>query len=320
MIAMQKKYLILCFLPLVSLSFYSSNYDFFQKICSRDSVHVVDVPYSIIAKEQVEGQSNCVKVQSNFVKGPRVCWLLSYPNSGTSFTMKLVGQTSNTTVATNYGLECDFDGKGENVPLHSDSPHGPYLLHPNRRLPENYILSKTHCGGRCNDCGPSNYLETKESFLKMCAKGSHVSASNATKVHVMYKPNIVHRAVYLIRNPFNNIVSNFHLEQHEKAKKGRSDWLERYPNSVGGFREWCRYLDQKYAEEESSMEQFPPSMIELFHRIPCHKAFYAFAQVSSNVHLPLIKHRSKKLTQTFLLNSGTSLPSELLKIFAYLDY
>eukprot|EP00979_Chaetoceros_neogracilis_P002362 scaffold410_cov267-Chaetoceros_neogracile.AAC.10 len=215
-------------------------------MCSRDSVHVVDVPYSIIAKEQVEGQSNFVKVQKNSVKGPQVCWLLSYPNSGTSFTMKLVGQTSNTTVATNYGLECDFDGKGENVPLHSDSPHGPYLLHPNRRLPENYILSKTHCGGRCNDCGPSNYLETKESFLKMCAKGSHVSASNATK--------------------------------HEKAKKGRSDWLERYPNSVGGFREWCRYLDQKYAEEESSMEQFPPSMIELFHRIPCHKAFYAFAQ------------------------------------------
>ena len=274
----KQKCFLLC-LSFLSLSFYPK-LDLSQMVLSSGkSVHV-DMSYNINAKEQVDTQSISIKVPNTFAKGPKVCWLLSYPNSGTSFTMKLVGRASNMTVATNYGVECDFDGEGENLPVHSNSPNGPYILHPDRLLPKNYILSKTHCGGRCHDCGTRDYLETKDSFMKMCAAGSHVSSSNITKVPVMYDPKIVQRAIHLIRNPFNNIVSNFHLEQHKKAKMGRSDWLKKYPSSVKGFREWCRFLDDKYTEDEIFSRGFPPSLVELFHRIPCHKMFYAFAQVS----------------------------------------
>lgn len=211
-------------------------------------------------------------------RSPKICWLLSYPNSGTSFTMKLVGHASNRTVATNYGLECGFDEKGELVPLYHDSPNGPYLIHPEKGLPENYILTKTHCGGRCNDCGPSTYLETKESFMLMCSNGARVTLLNSTKVNVNYNPKLAQRAIHLVRNPFNNIVSNFHLERHEKFKKKRNEWLEKYSNDAEGFRLWCHDIDAKYEKEEMASRLIPPTIIEIFQLIPCHKAFYAFAQ------------------------------------------
>ena len=214
------------------------------------------------------------------IGSPRVAWLMSYPNSGTSYTMKLVTRASNKTVATNYGRECDFNDIGENTPLYPHSPNGPYLLQPSKKLPEHYIMTKTHCGGKCNECGPGKYLETKESFLDECASGSHLSSTDPTKQLVQYDPKLVQRAIHLIRNPFNNIVSNFHLEQHEKIKKNRTSWLLDYPNNVNGFRKWCTDVDAQYAEEEEMSRLIPTSVIALFADVPCHKAFYAFAQVS----------------------------------------
>jgi len=237
-----------------------------------------------ILKKQQEGQG---QITAPTHGRPKVCWLLSYPNSGTSYTMHLVGQASNTTVATNYGQECDLNGNRENIPVNSSSPHGPYLLHPERPLPKHVILTKTHCGGYCNDCGPRGYLETKESFMASCAEGARVSSFNLTKSRVTYNPKIAQRALHLIRNPFDNLVSNFHLERHEKAKKGRTDWLQNHPNDVDGFRHWCRYLDAKYAVQEASERAFSPYTIELFQSIPCHKAFYVYAQVSICFHTEL---------------------------------
>ena len=237
-----------------------------------------------ILKKQPEQQGQITAP----TQGPKVCWLLSYPNSGTSYTTRLVGQASNTTVATNYGQECDLNGNGENVPVNSSSPQGPYLRHPEIPLPKHFILTKTHCGGRCNECGPRGYLETKESFMADCAKGYSVSSLfNLTTSRVTYNPKIAQRAIHLIRNPFNNLVSNFHLERHNKAKKGRTDWLQNHPNDVDGFRHWCRYLDAKYAVQEASERAFSPYTIELFQSIPCHKAFYVYAQVSICFHTEL---------------------------------
>jgi len=245
---------------------------FYMILSQRDSAER-------ILKQQQEQQGRITRP----THGPKVCWLLSYPNSGTSYTMRLVGQASNTTVATNYGQECDLNGNGENIPVNSSLPQGPYLLHPERPMPKEFILAKTHCGGRCNDCGPSDYLETKESFIADCAKGYSISPSSLTKSRVTYDPKIAQRAIHLIRNPFNNIVSNFHNKA--KSKEGSVDW--QYPNDIDGFRHWCRDLDAKYAVEEASERAFSPYTRELFQSIPCHKAFYAFAQVSICLHTEL---------------------------------
>ena len=214
------------------------------------------------------------------IGSPRLAWLMSYPNSGTSYTMHLVARTSNKTVATNYGAECDFNDIGENTPLYPNSPNGPYLLQPSKQLPDHYIMTKTHCGGRCSDCGPGKYLETKESFLDECTGGSHVSSTDPRHQQVQYDPKLVQRAIHLIRNPFNNIVSNFHLAHGRNTDQNRTRWVEAYPNNVNGFRQWCTDIDAKYAREEELSRLIPTTVIDLFADVPCHKAFYVFAQVS----------------------------------------
>ncbi len=256
---------------------------------------------------------------------PHVAWLMSFPNSGTSYTMRLVGHMSNSTVATNYGPECTYASKKLSLQHNLNnnnataiqslypgsvseggSPNGPYLLYPEHGVPppSSYILTKTHCGGRCNDCGPGTYIETRESFFDMCLRASRPREQEDTLtlpassffrkhgdkyVYVKYDPKLVSRAIHLIRNPFDNIVSNFHLEHHAKIRTNTTasrHWLEKYSNDVKGFRAWCRDLDSKYAKEEKRSRLIPTYIQDLFESVPCHKAFYLFAQVS---HLFLVR-------------------------------
>ena len=215
------------------------------------------------------------------VQSPRITWLMSYPNSGTSYTMHMVGKGGNRTTASNYGAECDIaNATGSNLPLYPNSPDGPFVMSDHSQLPSRYILTKTHCGGRCNECEPSKYIETDESFLIMCGQGGLIHSTNNDgweKIHVRYNPKLAKKAIHLIRNPFDNIVSNFHLEHHEKKRKGRQNWIYTFPNDEFGFRNWCYDLDQRYHKEES--ELIPQQIVAMFHHVPCHAFFYRYAQV-----------------------------------------
>ena len=217
---------------------------------------------------------------------PRVAWLMSYPNSGTSYTMQFVQRATNLTVATNYGRECDRNGlapDGTNIPVNPKSPEGPFLLSPNTRaLPERYVVTKTHCGGRCNSCAPKKYIMDDSTFQEWCLRGGKYVTDKHGKrldyVNVYYNASLVQRAVHLIRNPFDNIVSNFHLEQHERIKKDDAEWLSRFPNNKNGFQEWCRYLDGKYTKEEKKHDGLDSEIMTLFEKVPCHADFYRYAQ------------------------------------------
>lgn len=90
-------------------------------------------------------------VTSNDPARPRLAWLMSFPNSGTTFTSDMVRLTTNTTTATNYGLETSKDHE-DNVPVfESNTAAPPWWMYPNQRKPthnSSYVLTKTHCGGR----------------------------------------------------------------------------------------------------------------------------------------------------------------------------
>ena len=281
---MAEKFLALCFLlAIAALMSLLLSYHNLGQLADASNSEFNHTPYGILATYgiQIEQKKDggLTSNSGSDLVSPKIAWLMSYPNSGTSYTMKLVGQASDRSTASNYGLECGFGVNGDNVPLYDTSPNGPYITHPDRELPKHYIITKTHCGGRCVECGPSSYIETKESFMGMCAKGAHVSSTNMTKVHVKYDPKLAQRAIHLIRNPFNNIVSNFHLEQHKNFKKKRHTWLKEYSNDAIGFRKWCNNIDAKYENEEKSSRLIPKSIANMFEGIPCHKSFYAFAQV-----------------------------------------
>ena len=69
---------------------------------------------------------------------PGIVWLLSFPNSGTTFTLRLASDDSGTTVAGNYPSEV----KGTRQGLYSNYSL-PVLFSLDLPLPDRYILTKS---------------------------------------------------------------------------------------------------------------------------------------------------------------------------------
>ena len=166
------------------------------------------------------------------------------------------------------------------------------------------IMTKTHCGSRCAFCPPQKYLETPTSFLRQCLSGSRkVPAADDNKQQkgkkkqqqqqykklysTYYHPSIVERAVHLIRNPFDNLVSRFHHEQKEHKKKDSTKWLNRYSNDVTGFKKWCADEDKLYAKDEQLQQQHTiwkdygydkNDITNYFEGVSCHGELFRYVQ------------------------------------------
>jgi len=59
---------------------------------------------------------------------------------------------------------------------------------------------------------------------------------------------LVKQATHLIRNPFNNMVSRYHLELNRNAKD--REWVSKHPNTPEGFRAHCKEIDTSYTQKE----------------------------------------------------------------------
>ena len=202
---------------------------------------------------------------------PGIAWLMSYPNSGTSFTMTLAFEDSNTTVATNYIKEV----KNLNMPIHPlyENSTLPALLRPYLNLPPRYILTKTHCRGTCVECGPRKYISSLSSFTKQCAS-SHGQDP--------YDVNLVKKAVHITRDPIDNIVSNFRLKYEQKKERNDINWLSVFTKDVKGFRRWCDAIDNRFAKQEKNEDIIPRKISKHFDGVPCHGLFYKYVTVSLN--------------------------------------
>ena len=220
----------------------------------------------------VDGVSN--SMSSTSPSRPKMIWLMSFPNSGTSYTMRLTASASQRAIASNYGPEFTNDKHPVNYPLYPPSVEnedkeeasGPFWRgSPDdenyRPLPDKLIITKTHCGGRCVRCSPEKYVLTLPQFLRACTQGEGCFAegNNGTRcenreTHYPPPPNNPHLAkmIHLVRNPFDNIVSRYHLARklwqarlkdkpHELQK-----WLDLHPNNATGFVRWCDEMDTTY--------------------------------------------------------------------------
>lgn len=161
------------------------------------------------------------------------------------------------------------------------------------------ILTKTHCGSRCTFCPPEKYLETWQSFLIKCLSGSRsipitedkdtaaYGESHANvgyrKEFMTYHPSVVEKAVHLIRNPFDNLVSRFHHEQKEHKKRRDMKWTERYSNDAYGFRKWCADEDLLFRSKEQRLDWeelgYETTKMKMhFEGVPCHAEFFRYVQ------------------------------------------
>jgi hypothetical protein len=209
---------------------------------------------------------------------PSMVWLMSFPNSGTSYTMRMVSSASNTAVATNYGPEA-LSSSPVNIPLYSTTDsafEGPFWNTPQdeKAFPKDYVLTKTHCGGRCGRCSPNKYVLSLEQFMRECSAGTGCQGittttdgnSTATSAQTQtdeckwteyqyasppHNPRL-QKMIHLIRNPFDNLASRFHLAVKNTEKRMAdnpeklNDWLQQHPRNATGFDNWCRYLDNHY--------------------------------------------------------------------------
>lgn len=223
---------------------------------------------------------------------PKVVWLASYPNSGTSYTMTMVQRATNLATATQYGAEVTIENEDPS-PVFPDSPDGPFWdasgnIGTKRSLPSHYIMTKTHCGGRCVKCPANEYVTDAATFLKACEKTSGFRRQKRFESSSSVQD--VAKVIHLIRNPFDNIIARFHLEQkHIIAKNpGLESFL---PRNATGFRRWCADLDKTYSYEDK--HYFNSQQQSLMRIIPCHAEFFKYAQwhnllMEATLHLPTL--------------------------------
>lgn len=231
----------------------------------------------------------------------QIALLMSYPNSGTSYTIKLIRHVSLTYTASNYAHE-NKDKTGPSLPVFRDQPNGPYWLdpevHPEYSAPRSFVLTKTHCGMRCVVCPPNRYVETTFSFRRRCFTGKRSTATmrNATDTEaivpfakleaaaaeqgrhaasyeeVEYEDRRVSKAVHLIRNPFDNVVSRFHMERHD----GKS--ATEYPATRDGFRSFCQRMNDDLQYEESKATFLDEDVMKILRDVPCRSDFIRYVE------------------------------------------
>lgn len=144
-----------------------------------------------------------------------------------------------------------------------------------------YLLTKTHCGGRCDLCSPEDYIEDLRIFSNRCAEGYHVIndtvGGDQIEIFDHYSKDQVKRAVHLIRDPFDNVVSRFHLTYKHFVRNNETDMIAAYPRSREGFRAYCKDLGNKYHDEEKSTKEYS-GVFDDVKDVSCHADLFMYIQ------------------------------------------
>jgi len=202
----------------------------------------------------------------------KVVMFMSFPNSGTSFTTQLIRSATGFQTASNYATE----SHGTPVPVFQELPGGPFWTagaEDLKLLPRGYLMTKTHCGGYCMSCPPSQYAFTKiDAFLESCV--TTIGASRE-EPRSQYNFALVHKVVHIFRDPFDNVVARFHLDYNQAAK--RHETLG-YPSNSSGFRKYCADLNAKYEAEEIASPSWSESVKKVSKDVPCRADFFRYVQ------------------------------------------
>jgi len=205
---------------------------------------------------------------------PKICLLLTFPNSGTSYTLSSVERRTNYAVGTNYKKETLRRQPHDNTTLafpwilkDTSSARGPYWL-PGYPLPtpdmESYVLTKTHCANICLICDPTRYMSSFRTFDKICRSDRKYDLKP-------YSKKLVSRIARVVRNPLDNIVSRFH-----HARKGNIKFTKRYNDDTKGFHRFCKEQLHVYHKLEEKYFHKMTTLLSLFQGIPCYADFYRY--------------------------------------------
>lgn len=201
---------------------------------------------------------------------PQIALLMTFPNSGTTYTLKMIQDLTLLRTASNYQHE--FTGMGP-IPVFEDQPGGPFW--PERVLdevekmhPRQYILTKTHCGSYC---GANHFLTSASCSSTMYSfRDSCLTCQGGHGQH-FYSPDRVRKAVRLFRDPFDNVVARFHFEwKHTTNPK--------YDKTPDGFREYCKSLRNKVSSKDLKLVFHGIPALEDMVDVPCFVDFFRYVE------------------------------------------
>eukprot|EP00979_Chaetoceros_neogracilis_P001488 scaffold253_cov267-Chaetoceros_neogracile.AAC.21 len=248
------------------------------------------------------------KVEPAASKRLKIAYLLTYPMSGSTYTMLLVSKITNATLATNYAFNSHADKKDKkhtsslNNQEQARVPGSPiwYTTYGSTTKPTNNLLTLSHCAGHCMyPCHPENYVQTEVSFEETCRSiidESDVMMGDDGGYEIYVTPKTdISKIIHLIRDPFSNIVSRYHEYLLEDNSKREASKLS--PNKEG-FKDWCLEMDAnvKLSELDREATFINYEVKELMKDVPCRSEFYKYVSwhnhvmnMAQNEHYPIMQ-------------------------------
>jgi hypothetical protein len=196
---------------------------------------------------------------------------MSFPDSGSEIILGMVSDASNTRTATNY-----IQVQNESTISVYAKEKGPFWMSSAKPFPTQTILTQTFCGGYCHTCKPLQSLETPHSFMMHCAT---TEVTNSTGPSIIrretYNYNLVDRAVHLIRNPFDIIVSRYFTDRDDMITKNAT-LKSLYTPDIAGFKAFCSDITKDRDENRDS--HVDPEALRIIKDIPCHFDLFRIIQ------------------------------------------
>eukprot|EP00978_Attheya_sp_CCMP212_P041422 scaffold237497_cov58-Attheya_sp.AAC.2 len=202
-------------------------------------------------------------VQQDSYDPPGIVQLLSFPNSGTTYTLATVSQATQ---------HCTSSQAKTELLVNPESPNGPYYhkkCDPRFDLPKKYVLNKSHC------LTMSKYREsyklTKERDNPLLFQDAcHIGSSSGQDFN--YDLSLIKKTVHLIRNPFDNVVSRFRYSWNKDHEHNLED---AYEKTNEGFHEFCSLHNEIYSTEHQNAF-VKPEHKDLISKVPCAGEFFRY--------------------------------------------
>jgi hypothetical protein len=192
---------------------------------------------------------------------PGVVHLMSFPNSGTTYTLTAIQKTTRQCTASHQYHPKSAPG----MVLPNSSNIGPYYeCEIDSWLPDNYVLSKSHCKSFCTLCFTYDVAQklSQEKFQEHCHESKKVS----------YDLTTVKKNVHLVRNPFDNVVARFH-NNFKQSYEERFTGI--YEKTYEGFHQYCAWHNEEFSTKHSSIF-LSANHKELALKVPCLGEFYKY--------------------------------------------
>jgi Sulfotransferase domain len=99
------------------------------------------------------------------------------------------------------------------------------------------------------------------------------TAGSRERVFSSYPPDQLAKAIHLIRDPFDNVVSRFHLERQLPGREAA-----KFEDSREGFRSYCKSIDNAHKANEKRVIFLSDQLLEIMRTVPCHEDFFRYIE------------------------------------------